>query len=111
MSSFPLCFAPASLYTLPAPSSLILEVDLRFIKIFSLICLQFLQFINHTAQPFRGMHPLLSCCVIHMVSEDNLRVIYALSDLASGVESDPQSSGVDTMCVGESRDKVLLEEL
>lgn len=85
MSSFPLRLAPASLHTLHAPFPLILEVDLRFIKIVSLICLQFLQFINHTAQPFRGMCPLPSCCVIHMVCEDNLRVIYALSDLASGV--------------------------
>lgn len=82
------------------PLSHVLEVGQTCSKIVYLICLQFLQFINHRAQPFLRLCLLLPCYLIHMVYRDNLWVIYVLPDLALGVWSDPQGSGVCTMCVG-----------
>lgn len=85
MPSFPLYLAPVFPKTLHAPSSHILEVGQRFIKIVYFICLWFLQSINLRTQPFRWMCPLPLCYLIHVSHRDNLRVIYVLSDSASGV--------------------------
>lgn len=111
MPSFPLYLAPAFLQTLPAPSSHILEVGQRLIKIVYFICLWFLQFINHRAQPFRWMCPLPLCYLIHRFTE----IIYGEYMFCLTRLRVSEVTHRAVVCIQyvweESRDKMLFEEL